>query len=240
MSEKCFFCKGELANDFSNYMVDIEGHFIIRKIKKVCEAFVNRSKGFKSCFTGMAPIPYTILAGTYLAAGEVRRYFEYRRADSKYYELAKKSKKKYDTLNVIFPNHMDESAAEVVVALSITRRVQQSDLIQFSGKDIIEIHLPHPEDNVVTSVTQLDEYAGFVMDKIEDLKQSYPALQKVHFVASIPSCVSVELGKRFALNAHRLPQIISYHFVSSETPKYPFGIVVCDGSTTDTGKLIRG
>jgi YgiT-type zinc finger domain-containing protein len=31
MSEKCFFCKGELANDFSNYMVDLEGHFIIIK-----------------------------------------------------------------------------------------------------------------------------------------------------------------------------------------------------------------
>ena len=29
--EKCFFCKGELKEDFSNYMADLNGHFIIIK-----------------------------------------------------------------------------------------------------------------------------------------------------------------------------------------------------------------
>ena len=29
--EKCFFCKGELKEDHSNYMADLNGHFIIIK-----------------------------------------------------------------------------------------------------------------------------------------------------------------------------------------------------------------
>ncbi len=29
--EKCFFCKGNIENGFSNYMADIDGHFIIIK-----------------------------------------------------------------------------------------------------------------------------------------------------------------------------------------------------------------
>ena len=29
--DKCFFCKGEMTEDFSNYMVDLDGHFIIIK-----------------------------------------------------------------------------------------------------------------------------------------------------------------------------------------------------------------
>lgn len=27
--KKCFYCKGNMVDDFSNYMVDLDGHFII-------------------------------------------------------------------------------------------------------------------------------------------------------------------------------------------------------------------
>lgn len=27
--KKCFYCKGNMVNDFNNYMVDLDGHFII-------------------------------------------------------------------------------------------------------------------------------------------------------------------------------------------------------------------
>lgn len=212
---------------------------IVKKIEKVCTAFINRSNGFKSCFTGMAPIPYTILAGTYLASGKVRRYFEYRRADSRYYELSKRKKNDYEKLNTVYLNQLNALSTEVVVALSVTRKVQEVDLTQFGTMDIVKIELPHPDDNVIESLIQLDEYAGDVLNQIEGLKQKYPLIQKVHFVASIPSCLSIEIGKRFALNTHRLPQIISYHYVNSETPKYPFGIIVSDG-VAGKGKLIKG
>ena len=29
--DKCFFCKGKMKSDFTNYMVDIDGRFIIIK-----------------------------------------------------------------------------------------------------------------------------------------------------------------------------------------------------------------
>ncbi len=29
--EKCFYCKGTMKDGFSNYMVDLDGHFIIIK-----------------------------------------------------------------------------------------------------------------------------------------------------------------------------------------------------------------
>lgn len=229
----------DFVDVFNINMTQKTNEIIVKKIQKVCTAFINRSNGFKSCFTGMAPIPYTILAGTYLASGKVRRYFEYRRADSKYYELSKRKKKNYQKLNTIYPDHPDIGAIEVVVALSVTRKVQKIDLNQFGTMDIIEIGLSMPDDNIIKSLAQLDEYAGELLNQIEGLKQKYPSIQKVHFVASIPSCLSIEIGKRFALNTHRLPQIISYHFVNSGTPKYPFGIIVSDGAA-GKGKLIKG
>ena len=29
--DKCFFCKGKMVDDRTNYMIDIDGHFIIIK-----------------------------------------------------------------------------------------------------------------------------------------------------------------------------------------------------------------
>ena len=90
----------ELILDFVDVFkmpMDEDAHNrIIHKIDKTCEKFTERSRDRKSCFTGMAPIPYTIYAGTKLAGSELRRYFEYRRADSKYYELSNQKRKKYD------------------------------------------------------------------------------------------------------------------------------------------------
>ena len=229
----------DFVDVFNVKMTAKNNEIIVKKIEKMCTAFVNRSNGFKSCFTGMAPIPYTILAGTYLASGKVRRYFEYRRADAKYYELSKRKKKDCQKLDTIYPNPLNVASTEVVVALSVTRKVQKVDLSQFGTMDVVEIELPTPNDNVIKSLMHLDEYAGEVLNQIEGLKQKYPSIQKVHFVASIPSCLSIEIGKRFALNTHRLPQIISYHFVNTETPKYPFGVIVSDGAA-GKGKLIKG
>ena len=62
----------DFVDVFDVNMTQKANGIIVIKIQKVCTAFVNKSNGFKSCFTGMAPIPYTILAGTYLAAGKVR------------------------------------------------------------------------------------------------------------------------------------------------------------------------
>lgn len=216
-----------------------KNEIIVQKIKKICAEFVNRSKEFKAaCFTGMSPIPYTILAGTYLENGNVKRYFEKRRSDSKYYELSKK-KKKYDSLKVAFPDNVNNSSTDVIVVLSVTKQVQDCDITQFVGKDVIKIGLDVPRDNIIETNIQVNDYAQKIVDEIENLKNKYPYLQRVHFVASIPSCLSIELGKRFALNSNRLAQIISYHYVNTETPKYPFGIVVADGRNNKVGKYVR-
>lgn len=230
----------DFVDVFKPVMTEDTNQLIVKKIKTSCIAFFNRSKDYKSCFTGMAPIPYTILAGNYLSAGKTRRYFEYRRSDSKYYELTKKSRKHYDNLEQKLPDNIESDSKEVVVALSVTRTVKSGDLVQFDGMDCIDIKLSAPNDNIIVSVKQLDEYTNFVLNSIESLTNYYPKLEKVHLVASIPSCLSLELGKKFALNSHRLVQIISYHYVNSQMPKYPFGIIVSDGNAVNRGKLIKG
>ena len=232
----------DIVGIYDNEMDEKKNEIIVGKIKKSAEAFANRSKGFKSGFTGMAPIPYTIYAGLFLANGDTRRYFEYHRQNSRYCELRKRKKLReaIPDIKIQDSEHPDEDASEVVMALSVTRTVQDSDLVQFAQKDVIRIDTDETKDNLITTLAQLDKYAKFINDELEQLKNTYPKLRKVHLVAAIPSCLSLEIGKLFALNSHRLPQVISYHYVSSEQIKYPFGVIVSDGLETNRGKLVKG
>ena len=108
----------------------------------------------------MAPIPYTIYAGTKLAGSELRRYFEYRRADSKYYELSNQKRKKYDALKVRYPSDTKSNAKanEVLITVSITNAIVDADLQQFGSMEKIDIGLDHPKDNIIVNVNQLDVY----------------------------------------------------------------------------------
>ncbi len=213
--------------------------YIVEEIKEKSNFFVNQSKDFKRAFTGMGAIPYSILLGTYLSATEIDEYFEYDSNEKKYYALKDKkilkSNTNFQKLSIEIPMTNTQDT-EVVVALSITYPVNDSDLVQFKGKDIIKIGLGTPKDNKIRSKEQLKNYVSEIMDTIEALKTKYPNLEKIHLVGAIPSCLSIELGRRISLRRNRVLNIISYQYMSSNTPRYIWGIVVTE---TDKGKLIK-
>lgn len=227
-----------MFNDANN-MTQSSCKYIVEEIEEKTKSFINQSNDFKKAFTGMFSIPFTILAGTYLSATEIDEYFEYNRNKKKYYSLKLKKlykkKENYPSLNITTQN-TNIQATEVIVAISITKNVTDGDLIQFGRKDTIKIELQTTRDNVIECREQLDEYTKLIVDTIENLKPTYPNLKTVHLVGAIPSCLSIELGRRISLNRNRLPQIISYHFKFGSTPKYSFGLIVTE---TDKGKLIK-
>lgn len=212
---------------------------IVKKIENQCNKFKERSTDFSSGFTSMAPIPYSILAGTYLSGGSVKRFFEYEGRKGKYYELSKgKNKsKKFQKLTVEYPNAININATDLVIAVSITSLIKDGDLEQFDY-DVLKIKLDSPRDNVITTMNQLNDYCDLIVTEIENVKEKYPQIETVHMVASIPSCVSEKLGEQFMIHNNRLPMIISYHFVNGNNPKYPFGIVVTDNPLGKRGKLV--
>jgi len=185
----------------------------------------------ETCFTGMAPIPYTVYAGTFLESAKINRYFEYNnRNGGCYYELKKKIKKKeqnsLQSLNLSFPQTLNHGVSEVVLAISISHEVKESDLAQFST-DVVHISLSNPQDNIIKYSQQLNNYIDEIYEAIETkLKSNYPNLQMIHIVASVPSCVSLEIGKRIGLRTNRVCDIVVHHYVSSSNPPYVFGLYV--------------
>lgn len=224
----------DIVDIFRHGAMSKEKHEIIRnKISKRCNAFKSRSADFKACFTGMAPIPYTMYAGNCLSAGSIKRFFEYKRTESKYIELEKKSSY-YPKLRIkkCEPNNDSE---DVLVTISVTAPVLDVDVIQFKDYDRMAIKLENPANNIITSISQLNNYVTTIVDEIEKLKADYPKLRIVHIAASIPSCLAEQLGEKFMLNSNRLPQIVAYHYDTKQNPRYQFGVVV---SGSESGNLV--
>ena len=180
----------------------------------------------KTYFTGMAPIPYTVYAGTFLETAKIEQYFEYNAHDGKYYSLKSREKNGWENLAVTFPQSPDASVTEIVLAISISHKVRDTDLSQFST-DLVHLSLNTPKDNVIKNIKQLKEYKSVMDDVIQNqLIAKYPNLKTIHIAASIPSCVSVELGKIIGMRTNRMPDIVIHHYISSNIPCYVFGLHV--------------
>ena len=202
--------------------------------KAICKQIENATAKFsakateqkKTYFTGMAPIPYTVYAGTFLETAKIEQYFEYNAHDGKYYSLKSKEKNEWENLSVTFPQSPDASVTEIVLAISISHKVRDADLSQFS-MDIVHLSLNTTKDNVIKNIKQLKEYKSVMDDVIQNqLIAKYPNLKTIHIAASIPSCVSVELGKIIGMRTNRMPDIVVHHYISSNTPCYAFGLHV--------------
>lgn len=223
--------------------------YITEQIREDVKKFAVKSKEFGGAFTGMAPIPYTIFAGTFLGEADVNRYFEFNRNDGeKYYEL-KKSKLEYfkgifqkrqlkpwDALEYTI-QEKDESVKEIILSISITHNIEDSDLKQFQGLKVVRMKVPTPKDNLIEFYEQLNEYKKTIHECLDvKLREWFPNLEKVHLVASVPSCVSIEIGKIIGMGRNRVMDIIVYHYIYSSSNRYPFGIYV---SGNKKGTLVK-
>lgn len=183
-----------------------------------------------SCFTGMSPIPYTVYAGTFLENAKISRYFEYCNTNGGYYyelkKASKKEKSKIPELKLSFSANPTSNATEIVLAISISHEIRHQDLLQFS-MDVVDLSLDEPKDNVIRYTQQLDSYKQIIYKCLEtDLISKYPHLKTIHIAASVPSCLSIEIGKSIGVRNNRVHDIVVHHYINSNNPPYSFGLYV--------------
>jgi len=206
-----------------------------KKAKALIEEYVNefsaRSDASTICFTGMAPIPFEVYAGTFMTGHAIKRFFEYKRSENTYYELVREQVSLMKWLKPVKIPSMTETqlignnSVEVALVVSITQSVQDSDLAQFDCP-IKRLGINEPKDNIMTSITQLTNYVDKTTKSIIELKRIFPRLIRVNLVSAAPSCYAFDLGCKLGHLDNRLPEIVVYHYVSTATPKYPYGIIV--------------
>ncbi|MGV2965263.1 SAVED domain-containing protein [Paenibacillus sp. AGC30] len=209
---------------------------IYEEIKQKIDAFKRESVDVKRAYTGIAPIPFILLAGRHFGGDGINEHFELRKGNNNTYYRLKSNKKwkffatKYPALHLTMPN-LNQTVTEIVLTVGLTSKITASQAEQFSCP-IVDLSLDNPMDNAILFKEQLSEYNNQIYKLLIQLSSDYSNLQKIHLLYSGQSCLIFELGK--VISDTRMAEIISYQFERQQTPNYPWGITL---NGTQTGTL---
>ncbi|WCN36487.1 SAVED domain-containing protein [Aneurinibacillus uraniidurans] len=201
---------------------------IVEEIEQKVNAFKMESKDKKRGYTGVASIPFVMMAGKFFERERMDEYFEYNKFEQTYYQLIKKPfRKSYPQLTTQVQDpfaSIDASTCdEVVVAISLTAQISDEQLSQFNCP-CIHLAVSGSTDNLIIYKEQLQEYVNTAYNLLMKVDRKLPKLQNIHLVISGQSCFAFELGK--LIDDNRMKAIVNYQYNVQSTPKYPWGIVL--------------
>ncbi|MGE7713243.1 SAVED domain-containing protein [Priestia megaterium] len=213
-------------------------------IKEKVKSFKEESRHFQRGYTGIAPIPFVALAGTYLKREKIDKFYEYDKVETNaYFSLKTEKAKLFFKGNENYPDlrlqtdisSLNAEKEEAVIAISITQEILDAHLEQFSEAEIVKFSLDAPCDNAIQFEAQLIYYRKQIIDTIYALNRQMQNLALIHIVYSGQSCLALEIGKN--IEDFRMPSVVIYQFDSQEQKKYPWGIKL---NGDNTGSFVQG
>ncbi|KRF46334.1 hypothetical protein ASG98_17310 [Bacillus sp. Soil531] len=194
-------------------------------ISEKMSVFKAESRDKSRAYTGIAPIPFIFLSGKLFERENIDKYFEYDKFNQTYYALTpcRKKRKPYPILEPTTPINSDNSTEEIVIAISLTQQILDTDLNQFLCP-IIHLAVSQPNDNIIKYTDQLETYTQTIYNLLINIRNDFSSLKKVHLVYSGQSCLVFEVGK--LIDDQRMVEITNYHYKQQNNPSYPWGIVL--------------
>lgn len=198
---------------------------IIEEIKHKVEVFKQESKDKKRGYTGIASLPFVLLAGKYFERSVMHDYFEYDKFKQVYYRLSSKNRfpKLNLSLNDAITSLQSTQCEEIAIAISITASINNNQLVQFACPKI-HLTVPNPDDNLIKHKEQLDSYVKKTHDILKEAHGTLSNLKKIHLIISSQSCFAFNLGQ--LIEDTRMPIVISYQYSAQSSTKYPWGIII--------------
>ena len=191
----------------------------------------NRETKSKRCFTGMAPIPFIIFAGTRHRGSDIKYYLEFDKATQQYLKL--NNAKEYPILNK--STITTTTSEEIVVAVSTTAIINETNTSQFN-LPVFSLSLLEPKDNAIFSKRQLNAYINETVTFISEVCKKNSQVKRVHLLLATQACFAYAFGKSLVLMQNRVPQIVSYHYAA---PSYKVGITINGSSAGRIENLKR-
>ena len=208
---------------------------IKKEIEKKTRSFLDETREIRRGYTGIAPIPLVMYAGSFIEREKIDDFYEFNKSKQDYYLLSKSRKIKYPDLKVLTPiDNLDRTKDEIVVTVSITQKIEDSSLQQFQGMEYVHIAIDNVADNAIVSKKQLFVYARTIIDTIEGIAKIMPNLKTIKLLCSSQSCLPLLIGT-YSIDTTRLPVLISYQYEYQSAKKYPWGLII---NGRDKGKLI--
>lgn len=210
--------KKEITEYISDCLVDM--------IQSEVNTFKEISRDRKTAYTGIAPIPFVMIAGKAFQSGDLQDYYELIHGTSKYMKLKRGLLKRHPKLHLEtnFEDPQFDLAEEIVLCIELKSKISDLDIGQFNCP-AIRLSLKEPDNLAIKTKAQLYEYRKQVIDLFAKLHNEFPKIKKVHLVCASQSCLPFEIA--LSLNDTHHPIVISYHYQKDNNGvNYPWGIII--------------
>lgn len=210
----------------SQKMNEKTNELINKIIRRETETINNYPVKDNIYLTSMAAIPYTVLFGTYLSNRSNIKYINYNRLESEF-ELLPNEIKKRKRLNINvekdFCESRTNSSNEVLVSISGTFHIHETDLSKFDVTNQVKISFDNIIENNLSSQQEIVTIANEIVNELINISKRFSS---IHVAAAIPGMLSLELGRCIKNRENQLQQIIFYHYIAQYNSRYKYGIVV--------------
>lgn len=176
--------------------------------------------------TSMASIPYTVLFGTYLEEKSNIKYLNYNRFNSEFELLPNKVKKKKNlkiNIEEDFCESNTNDSSEILVSISGTFKVHESDLADFNLSNRMNISMDVIDESNISSQQEIINIANEIVNRLINISKKFTT---IHVAAAIPGMLALEIGRVIKNRSNQLQQIVFYHYIAQSKPRYKYGIVV--------------
>ena len=170
---------------------------------------------------GLASVPFSFLAGVLLDDESAIELMDWDRNRDKWRELDEAD----DGNERLIVSGLDSvgTAQEVVVAVSLSYSVNKPAIAQtFPGMPMVELALPTPSATAHWSADRQSAWAAQFFDLARHFCGTNVSM--IHLVLAAPNSVVLRFGRSY--DKRNLPKLIVYQYETTQTPSYPWGVLM--------------
>lgn len=202
---------------------------MIQEIKEIITTETN----IDVIYYGIAHIPLVFLCGQQLIIRKPIYLFDHNRSTDTWDLLAQRENSTYPELltRQFIKDNLAESH-EAVIKFGVSYPILDADILQVIPNSLLtyEINLPTHKPDAIRSHKQLEDYVQVFRKVLDLIHNTQPQVERIHLFYAGPVSLAFRCGQLISPTLH--PRVFVYNYVSTDTPKYKWGI--CVNISTDS------
>lgn len=176
-------------------------------------------------YYGIAHIPLLVLAGYQLSNRYPVQFFELNLTSGTWESLS--GTPTFPELVVDgLPKSVDERSGAVALRISISYPITEADVAAIVPSPVasVQVGVPIPRRDVITSERQLEAYARTCRYVLDEIHNKLPNARCVHVFFAGPISLAVTFGRLISKTIH--PSIVVYSYCVKDNPRYSWGLEI--------------
>jgi hypothetical protein len=124
------------------------------------------------------------------------------------------------------PDRVRRAPGDAVLRISVSYRVDPEDVAAVVPNPLASIHLRlhEPRLDAVTTLEQVDHYAGAFRRVLDKIHKCLPGAERLHVFYAGPVALALNLGRHISPTVD--PLVLVYNYTRRATPRYAWAYAI--------------